>query len=165
MEPTTSSRATQPALRAEHDTQARVHHPDAGLQRRLRRGLPLPANPGQKIRAGGALLGQDLVAAVPVVADGRGRDHDLRRIGEGGYTLRQKPRSLYPAVEDAPFLLGVPSSLGDALAGEVDDGLHPFEFAVDGAGGGVPADGVGPRLGAAQAGDGVAVGFQLRDER
>src|SRR3989304_3575335 len=80
-----------PPRRAQDHADAQVHDAEAFLRRRARRRFPVAAHFGQEARARRAVFAQDLVAAVAVVADGRGADEGLRRL------LQPPPRPCPPA--------------------------------------------------------------------
>ena len=86
--------------------------------------------PARKSLAGSAPLGEHLVAAVAVVADGRCVDEADRASGllldphEG---LGHRAGGIGAAALDLPLVLGVPPLVADADAGEVDDGIDLAE--------------------------------------
>jgi hypothetical protein len=133
--------------------------------------FPLAAHVGEEARAGRALLAQDLVAAVAVVA-GRGGGHEhARRAGELRERLGEEARRARAARADAPLLLRCPPPARDALAREVHDGIQADEAGrVDRARDRVPADGAlarGERRGrrAHEADDPVAGAREARQQR
>ena len=75
------------------------------------------------------------------VAGGRRGQEDLRWRGERRERLGQPSRPLRARLEYPRLARLGPSSRRDVLAGEVDDGIHPFEFfALDRARADVPRD-------------------------
>src|SRR5690606_4041214 len=93
-------------LRVEHDAGARVHRADAPCRGEPRARLPAHAEVGEEVAAGVAVLGEHLVAAVAVVADGRRADEDRGRRVEPGERLGEQRRAPRAALEERG-LLGV----------------------------------------------------------
>ncbi len=152
-------------MRRLHDARAHVHDADTGLRRWSSRRLPVGHQVGQVPAPPGAVLGQQLVAAVrSVVADRRRGDEDTRRIAHGGNGPGEQLRRPHPAVADLP-LVAVREAAGDRRPGQVDDRIGPVERC-----------GVGPlrvplslivvtRRAAHETDDSVAAGAQERAER
>ena len=117
-------------LAAEHHRGADARDADAQRFRLLCLGLPLLAEPGKKGIARMALLGDDLLAAVPVVVDARGTDeHRWPTIGRRPpERLHQGRRRGQPAREELGHPLPRPWPAADAGAGEVDHSLRSRDF-------------------------------------
>ncbi len=130
----------RPAPLAEDDPDPRADETDPSGRGAPGRVLPGHRRLGEKAGAGPARLGQLLVPAVPVEADGRSVDE------HAGPPLRGPERraDLFggpgPAPDD-PGLRGRGPALGDRLPGEIDDGVG----AVDGGRQVAPGDGAGAR--------------------
>ena len=73
----------QPARGADHQARAGLDRAQPGSCRRVRSGLPAPAQLGQESLTRAAGLGEDLVAPVPVEAGGRSTQQDLGSPGRG----------------------------------------------------------------------------------
>ncbi len=87
-----------------------------------RRFFPIDADLGKEIAPRRVLLAHDLVAAGAVIADRRALEEDPRldlRLADGRGDRRART---HPAVDDPPLALLAPASVGDPLAGQVDDG-------------------------------------------
>ena len=132
--------------------------------------LPGDDDLGQEAGPGRAGLGELLVAAVAVHADG-GPGDEHRWLGvQRGERLGEQAGALRPALEDLALLLVGPALLGDALAGEVHDAVETLETGrVDVAALDVPRHGAGGRAaGARRPHDAhhlVAVGLERSGQR
>src|SRR5215208_480567 len=157
-------RAQSSTLWAQDESEARVDDADSRLPRGVGRRLPRLAHLGEEIRAGPAILAQELVSPVTVVADRRRADHNFRRHGETRDGLGEQACPLLAALHDALFPGVGPATLGDALASEVHYSVVAFEGAINRAGVRVPTDIVFPFRGTSQAGDAVAFVFELPNE-
>ena len=95
----------------------------------------------RKPSPGTALLGEHLVPAVAVVADGRGGEEDARRALELGERSGEERRPAPPTLADRLLPSRRPAAAGDALSREMDDGVHALERGhVDRPVGRVPAN-------------------------
>ena len=112
-------------------------HDDAGAERarprprRRRRAGPPPPRPGttsaRKSLPGRAGLGELLVTAVAVVADGRADDEAHRVVGLGDRTRPPRCVRVDARGDDLALVLGVQPLVADADAGEVDDAVDVVE--------------------------------------
>ena len=117
------------ALGAEHDAEPQQH--DAQTLILLRghgRRLPIAANLGQKAAAGLALFGQQLVAAVAVIADGRRAQKSLGRILQPGQRFGQKTSTVDAAVANTGLLGFGPAARGDVLARQMNDRVGALQL-------------------------------------
>ncbi|CAK7283454.1 conserved hypothetical protein [Streptomyces misionensis JCM 4497] len=124
----------------DHQTGARVHHPDARLPGRAGGGLPLDADGGQEVGSGRSALVRDPLAGVAVVA-GRGRRHQHPRgHGRGGAGPGDRMGAAHPAVPDLPPVRGRPPPVPDARPGQVHHRVRAVQRPLrDHAPGGIPA--------------------------
>ncbi len=88
------------SVRAQHDAEAKVHHPDPAFPRRIGGCLPFSHDVGEKSLAGGGIFGKPLPLSVAVVADGRCRQQGRRRPLQGRECSGQQPGTLCPAPPD-----------------------------------------------------------------
>ena len=164
-----SSRCSTPPSRVEHEAGADPGHPEPGLGGGAGGVLPLDADLGEEVVAGGAVLGEALVAPVAVVAHGRAGDEDGRRAIEAGHRSGEEAGGLEAAVEDLLLAGRGPFLVADPGAGEVDHGVDALEGGgVDGAGPRVPGDAVARcrrRLGPGQPRHPMPVGRERRASR
>ena len=130
------------AVLREDESLTEVHDPRAGGAGRVGSRLPLPDDVGEEPLTRRGLLGQLLVAALPVVAHRRGEEQ--RRPGiEARDGLREQSRAVHARVANAPLRFGCPPLI-DAVAGEVHDrGDVRERILVDRARGGIPGRLVG----------------------
>ena len=137
----------------------RIHaDPDPGVFRGSHRGFPRDTDVREEVVARGRLLGEHLVAAVAVVADGGTGDEHGRRAIELGERARQQIGSVRAALEDLPLAFGRPLLVADARTGEVDDPVETFETGrVDRPSDRIPCDLARTRLGPHDAHDPVAL--------
>ncbi len=147
------------ACRAEHDPDPQVDDADPRRASGLGRRLPLAAELGEESAAEGAVLVQDLGAAVAVAADRGSGDQHAGSAFESGERLAEEPSAGDAALAYLTLDAGAPAPSGDAAAGEVDRRVDPLQaFAIDRLRGGLPRDfaGLGMRFAADQAQDLVA---------
>ena len=115
----------RPARPAKDNAGAEVDNPDSHLARGFCRRLPRAANFGQETRTGGALFSKDFVAAIAVVSNGGGANHDLRGRRQRCQRLGQDSSPLDSADSDPGLLLGSPLSSGNVLPCQVHDCVKP----------------------------------------
>ena len=111
-------RRQRPSIAGQHHAEAQVHHTYSRFARGIRSQLPLLADLRQEPLAGRTLLGQQLVAAITVVADGRRGDEHARLSAAAKRVRsrrRQHLRPAHPAVADFLLELRCPVSR-DVLA-------------------------------------------------
>ena len=106
----------RPALARQHDAGAQGHGAHTGA---LRGRLPVDAEPRQEVVAGGAVLGQQFVAARPVDADGGAGDEHGRLLGRGPDRGDDPPGRVDAALPQLPLARGRPALVGDAGPGQM----------------------------------------------
>ncbi len=79
---------------------------------------------GEKACPGLAVFGEDFVAAIAVITDGRCGDEDFWRRRYGRECLGEQCGALYAAVADARLLRCCPASGGDVFSREVYDDIY-----------------------------------------
>lgn len=112
---------------AEDDAEAQLHDPDAGINGRLRRGFPVPAEIGQKAGARWRGLVKELVAAIAVDADSRGDQQHLGRMAECGKRCGEDASGGDSALKQNALVFGGPSMGSDVCAGKMNGGDEAFE--------------------------------------
>ena len=117
----------RPSLRREHDPDPQHYDADPLPRSRLGGRFPLPADLGEKSRAGRTLLGQHVRSPVAVIPDRGGAHECLRRAGEPREGVAEKARPVHAAAADGRLPRGVPPSGRDVLPREMDDGVEAPE--------------------------------------
>src|SRR5262249_4782423 len=85
---------------------------------------------------------------------------------ESGERLAQEPRAAHATVAQPALVRRIPAPPADALAGEMDDGVEPFQrLALERPGRRVPAEIGGRWRGAAREPQDVVPWPEVRDER
>ena len=107
----------------EHDARPEVGSANVGLHGRRGRFFPVLANLREETRAWRALLAQNFIAAIAVIADSGATNEHLRPV----FGLRQS-RCQVKCADDAGVsylhLLGIAPPSDDAFAREMDDGVE-----------------------------------------
>ena len=135
----------RPAIAAENDADPQVDDPDTGLGGGSGCRLPGLADVGQEPLTRRRGLGQLLVPAVAVVADGRRRHEHVRLRIELGDRLRDEPCAIDAALANPVFHRSAPAARGDVFSREVHDSVNTGQGpGIDFALRWVPADLVAP---------------------
>ena len=138
-----------PPSGAQDDPEARVHHANPRLARRVAGLLPLDREAPEEIVRRRVRFRDPGVAAVAVVAERRRRDEHAGPLREPSERLGQEPRRPDSARAQERLALLGEAPAGDVRAGQVDDTLDAFEhLGVDQAPVRVPVD-LAPARGAA----------------
>ena len=129
------------AFRAEDDTETQKHHPNSGIFWRGDGRLPRTGEVRKKAATRRTILGENLVAAVAVIADcGRRNKH----FGWGVHPrqpLAQHAGATSTTLKNPLFERGPPACRGNVLASQVHNALHAVQRGgIKGAGSGVPRD-------------------------
>ena len=111
----------------EHDARADTRDADPRILGRRRGRLPTPAHVGREVGAGRVVLGDGVVAPVPVVADRRARHEHGRLPVQGCEGLGEERRAAGAALEHEALAVRRPALVADARPREVHDGAHPLE--------------------------------------
>ena len=114
---------------AQDEPGPKIDDPDVLLRCDVCSSLPLSADVSQKARTRRALFGENLVAAIAIISDGRGADQNARPLGQRSQCLAQEPRPSHAAFSDARFLVRRPTRSRNVLACKMHDRVEPFEQA------------------------------------
>src|SRR5262249_15432870 len=127
--------------RAQDDADPQRDDADAAGDRHRGARLPFARDLSEVSGSRPALLGENLVPAVAVVAGRRGADEHGRRTGQLRERLDQAARRSHTAVANSLLVGGRPPAVRDALARQVHDGVgEGGATRRDGAGGWIPPE-------------------------
>ena len=115
------------AGRAEHDPNPQVHHADARVAGRRRRGFPAPGHLRQETGPRRRRFVEQRVSAVTVETDGRRRNQHPRRRVQGGQRLAEAARAVNAAVTDARLAGRRPTPAGNVLPRQVHHGIDAVQ--------------------------------------
>ena len=112
---------------SQHDSEAKMHDANAGLNRRLSRSFPLPAETGEKAGAQRRRFREHFVSATSVDADSRCHQKRFWRLAQRTQHFREAVRGIDPARSQFAFVCIGPTVCGHAGAGEMNRRRSTFE--------------------------------------
>jgi hypothetical protein len=100
---------------------------DAGVDRGLGSGFPLPAEVGDEAGTGERGFVEELGAAIAVDAGSGGDEEHLRRMAKAGKGGCEGVRGLDSALDHLALVGGCPATGGEVCAREMDGGGESFK--------------------------------------
>src|SRR5215831_8449483 len=113
----------RPAVSAQHNSNPKMHHPDALSCCRIRCSFPLTADIGKESRPRSAVFAKYLASAIAIVPNGRSADHNVWWFLQLGECFRNQPCTSDPAVSNPSLLSSRPPAGGDVLTGKMNQGV------------------------------------------
>src|SRR5215831_12456471 len=110
----------RPAVSAQHNSNPKMHHPDALSCCRIRCSFPLTADIGKESRPRSAVFAKYRASAIAIVPNGRSADHNLRWFLQLRERFRNQLCTSDPAVSNPKLLSSCPPAGSNVLTCKVN---------------------------------------------